>query len=82
VTQQTGSTFVLRNPSEIVQALVALKEVRVLHYSRSGSHVELMIEQVVEAVRCGLSSFPGHSPLSAQPIERIGKGRIGLQRAW
>jgi hypothetical protein len=33
-------------------ALVGLKDVRVLHYQRSGPQVELMIEQVIEAVRC------------------------------
>jgi hypothetical protein len=34
-------------PSEIVQALVGLKDVRVLHYARRGPEVELVIEQVV-----------------------------------
>ncbi len=68
MTQQTGSTFVLRNPSEIVQALVALKEVRVLHYSRSGSHVELMIEQVVEAVRCPVCG--GAARVKERPVVR------------
>jgi transposase len=53
VSQKAGSTFVLVHPSEIVQALVGLKDVRVLHYQRSGPNVELMIEQVFdEVVRC------------------------------
>jgi len=68
VTQQTGSTFVLRHPSEIVQALVALKEVRVLHYARSGSDVELMIEQVVEAVRC--PTCGGAARVKERPVVR------------
>jgi transposase len=33
-------------------AVVRLKDVRVLHYQRSGPHVELMIEQVLGEVRC------------------------------
>jgi len=32
--------------------MVGLKDVRVLHYQRSGPHVELMIEQVLGEVRC------------------------------
>jgi transposase len=38
--------------SEIVQALVGLKDVRVLHYARRGPEVELVIEQVVADPRC------------------------------
>lgn len=52
MTQKARSTFVVRDPSEIVQALVGLKDVRVLHYERRGPDVELMIEQVVGAVAC------------------------------
>ena len=52
MSQQNRSTFVLTHPSDIVRALVGLKDVRVLHYARHGPHVELMIEQVVEAVSC------------------------------
>jgi transposase len=52
VIQKTRSTFVLTDPSEIVQALVGLKDVRVLHYERRGPDVELMIEQVVGVVSC------------------------------
>ncbi len=52
MTQQSRSTYVVTNPSEIVQALVGLKDVGVLHYSRHGPEVELMIEQVVGELRC------------------------------
>ena len=49
---KTRSTFVLDHPSEILEALVGLKDVRVLRYERAGPHVELMIEQVLGEVRC------------------------------
>jgi transposase len=52
VSQQSRSAFVVTDPSEIVQALVGLKDVRVLHYARRGRDVELMIEQAVSAVSC------------------------------
>jgi transposase len=52
VSQQVRSTFVVSEPSEIVAALVGLKDVRVLHYARSGPDVELVIEQVVTDARC------------------------------
>src|ERR1700739_315086 len=52
VSQLPSSTFVVTDPSEIVRALVGLKDVRVLAYLRRGPDVELMIEQVVEQVRC------------------------------
>lgn len=42
----------MSEPSEIVQALVGLKDVRVLHYVRRGPQVELVIEQVVTDPRC------------------------------
>ncbi|BBZ41291.1 hypothetical protein MCNS_43540 [Mycobacterium conspicuum] len=41
------STFVRYEPSQIVEALVGLKDVRVLAYRRSGPDVELVIEQTV-----------------------------------
>ncbi len=50
--QQPENTFVLSDPSEILQALVGLKDVRVLHYQRRGPEVALVIEQVVEDARC------------------------------
>jgi transposase len=52
VSQKTRSTFVLREPSEILQALVGLKDVRVVCYERRGPHVELVIEQVPGVVQC------------------------------
>jgi transposase len=52
VSQQNRSTFVVTDPSEILQALVGLKDVRVLHYERRGPEVSLVIEQVVTDVRC------------------------------
>jgi transposase len=52
VSLKTRSTFVVTDPIEIVQALVGLKDVRVLHYERRGREVELMIEQAVGAVPC------------------------------
>ena len=36
----------------MLSALVGLKDVEVLHYQRSGSDVELMVEQVLGEVRC------------------------------
>jgi transposase len=52
VSQKTRSTFVLVHPSEILQALVGLKDVSILQYERLGPHVELMVEQVLGDVRC------------------------------
>jgi transposase len=52
VSQQVRSTFVVSEPSEIVQALVGLKDVRVLYYERRGPQVDLVIEQVVTDPRC------------------------------
>jgi transposase len=52
VSQKARSTFVLVEPTEILQALVGLKDVRVLQYERFGPHVELMVEQVPGVVYC------------------------------
>jgi transposase len=52
VTQKARSTFVLVEPTEILQALVGLKDVRVLRYERFGPQVELMVEQVRGVVAC------------------------------
>jgi len=52
VSQKPRSTFVAVHPIEILEALVGLKDVRVLHYARNGPDVELMIEQIVGEVRC------------------------------
>ena len=52
VSQQSRTTFVLIEPNEILQALVGLKDVRVVHYRRREREVDLMIEQVVDIVLC------------------------------
>ena len=52
MSQKTRSTFVLVHPSEILDALVGLKDVRVVRYERRGPHVELMVEQVPGEVLC------------------------------
>ena len=52
VIQKNRNTFVLNDPTEIVEALVGLKNVRVLAYERRASDVQLHIERVVEDVRC------------------------------
>jgi transposase len=49
-----------------VQALVGLKDVRVLHYRRCGPDVELMIEQVVEQIRC--PSYGGATQVKERPV--------------
>ena len=51
MSQKTRSTFVLVHPSEILDALVGLKDVRVVRYERRGP-VELMVEQVPGEVLC------------------------------
>ncbi len=50
--KQTKNTFVLSDPSEILEALVGLKDVRVLHYERSGPDVALVIEQILDEITC------------------------------
>jgi transposase len=52
VRKQTENTFVLSDPTEILEALVGLKDVRVLHYERRGPDVALVIEQVVKDALC------------------------------
>ena len=52
VRKQNENTFVLSDPSEILEALVGLKDVRVLHYERAGPDVSLVIEQVLDEVSC------------------------------
>jgi transposase len=52
VSQRPRSTFVVTDPSEIVRALVGLKDVQVLAYTRHGPDVELVIEQAVGQIRC------------------------------
>jgi transposase len=52
VSQKARSTFVLVHPTEILRALVGLKDVRVLRYERRGPRVGLMVEQTPGVVRC------------------------------
>jgi len=66
VTQQTRSTFVLTHPIEILQALVGLKDILVLHYEREGPNVELMIEQVIDDVRC--PTCGGRAQVKERPV--------------
>ena len=56
--KQTENTFVLSDPSEILHALVGLKDVRVLHYERRGPEVALVIEQVVKDASCPTCQRP------------------------
>jgi transposase len=58
VSQLPRSTFVVTDPIEIVRALVGLKDVRVLAYERWGPRVELVIEQVVDQIRCPACGEP------------------------
>ena len=51
MSQRPRSTFVVTDHSEVVRALVGLKDVQVLAYTRNGD-VQLLIEQVVGQVRC------------------------------
>ena len=76
MSQLPRNTFIVTDPSEIVRALVGLKDVRVLAYERWGPRVELLIEQVVESVRC---------PACAQPRSKSAgrrlRGNAGLWHA-
>lgn len=47
-----GNTFAITNPNDILHALVAVKEVRILFYRRVGPSCEIGIEQIPEDVRC------------------------------
>jgi transposase len=66
VSQQNRSTFVLADPSEILQALVGLKDVRVLRYVRRGPEIELVVEQVVKDPRC--PSCRGPAQVKERPL--------------
>lgn len=52
MSRQPRSTFVVTNPTEILDALVGLKDVRVVQYERRGPDVDLMVEQIVDVVLC------------------------------
>jgi transposase len=66
VSQQPRSTFVVFHPSEILAALVGLKDVAVVCLERRGPDVELMIEQVVGEVRC--PSCAGRAQVKERPV--------------
>ena len=53
MSQKARSTFVLVHPNEILQALVGLKDVRVVHYERRGPNVTLMVEHHLARVSNG-----------------------------
>ena len=52
MSQHPRGTPPITDPSEIIRALVGLKDVRVLAYVRRGPDVELEVEQVTGAVLC------------------------------
>jgi transposase len=83
MSQQTRSTFAVSNPSEIIQALVGLKDVRVLRYQRTGREVELVIEQVIGTARC--PSCNGVAQVKERPIVRYVDLRVyatPMRLAW
>jgi hypothetical protein len=66
VSQKARSTFVLDEPSEILRALVGLKDVEVVGLERRGPHVELMIEQVPGIVLC--PTCQGRAQVKERPL--------------
>ena len=50
--KRAENTLVLSDASEILEALVGLKDVRVLRYQRRGPEVALVIEQLAKDARC------------------------------
>ena len=66
MSQKARSTFVFVHPSEILAALVGLKDVKVLAYRRRGPDVELMIEQVIGVVAC--PSCGGRTEVKERPV--------------
>jgi transposase len=68
VTNKSRDTFVVLEPSRIVEALVGLKDVRVLAYRRTGPDVELLIEQVEVAPFC--PSCGARAQVKDRPVVR------------
>ena len=64
--QKLRSTFVLVNHTEILEALVGLKDVQVLAYERSGPEVTLVIEQKPGQVFC--PSCQGRAHVKERPV--------------
>jgi transposase len=68
VSQKPRSTFVLIDPTEILEALVGLKDVRVLSYERHALEAELSVEQVLGAVSCPGCAAPAR--VKERPVVR------------
>lgn len=68
VTNKSRDTFVLHEPSRIVEALVGLKNVQVLAYRRTGPDVELLIEQVEVVPFC--PSCGARAQVKDRPVVR------------
>lgn len=67
--QQTRSTFVISDPTEILKVMVGLKDVRVLHLERRGSEVERRVEQALTEVRCPAGGGPAR--VKERPVVRL-----------
>jgi len=66
VKKKSKHTFVRVDPTEIVEALVGLKAVRVLEYRRDGRRVELLVEQsdpVMFCPACGSAAVVKERPI-------------------
>lgn len=68
MTNKSRDTFVVSEPNRIVQALVGLKNVRVLAYQRTGPDVELLIEQVEVVPFC--PSCGARAQIKDRPVVR------------
>lgn len=68
MTNKSRDTFVLLEPNRIIEALVGLKNVRVLAYHRLGPDVELLIEQVEVVSFC--PSCGAHAQVKDRPVVR------------
>ena len=66
VSKKLGNTFVLSNPTEMLQALVGLKDVKILRLERRGPHVELVIEREIDMVAC--STCGGRARVKDRPL--------------
>lgn len=68
MTKKHHDTFVVSEPNRIVQALVGLKNVRVLAFRRTGPDVELVIEQAEVVPFCG--SCGARAQIKDRPVVR------------
>jgi transposase len=68
VTNKFRDTFVVLEPTEILQALVGLKNVRVLAHRRAGPDVELLIEQAEVVQFC--PSCGARAQVKDRPVVR------------